>query len=320
MSPHETLFLEPTNDVRVREIHNNPLVHLQVLDFPGGFDFAEEDDLNVDTIFKACGALVLVIDAQDEPHTEAIEYVVKIAEAAFKVKPSICFEVVIHKVDGDSGVGDERKISEYIQRTIQESISDHLRVAKIDIPMTFYVTSIYDHSIFEAFSKIVQKQIPQLTFLENLLDVLTTRCNIDNAFLFDVLSKIYVATDSNPFDMQTYELCSDVVDVVIDVSCIYGVDEAKDGRNSAVSTPSNAVKPIGNETLAFDSLSSAVIRQNNGYVLYLREVSKYLALVCMMKEQSFAKEGLVEHNIKCFKQALDELFNVKKKSSAPRKK
>jgi Ras-related GTP-binding protein C/D len=85
MSPHETLFLEPTNDVRVREIHNNPLVHLQVLDFPGNFDFAEEDDLNVDAIFKACGALVLVIDAQDEPHTEAIEYVVKIAEAAYKV-------------------------------------------------------------------------------------------------------------------------------------------------------------------------------------------------------------------------------------------
>ena len=27
---------------------------------------------------------------------------------------------------------------------------------------------------------------------------------------------------SNPVDMQTYELCSDMIDVVIDVSCIYG--------------------------------------------------------------------------------------------------
>ncbi len=206
--------------------------------------------------------------------------------------------MIIHKVDGDSSAGDERKVSEYMQRTIHEAISDHLRVAKLDIPMTFYITSIYDHSIFEAFSRIVQKLIPHLSFLENLLNVLTSRCNIEKAFLFDVLSKIYVATDSNPFDMQTYELCSDVVDVVIDVSCIYGIQDGRDKEKS-------------NETLAFDEMSSSVIHQNNGYVLYLREVSKYLSLVCMMKEQSFSKEGLVEHNIKCFKSALNELFNVK---------
>lgn len=102
-----------------------------------------------------------------------------------------------------------------------------------------------------------------------------------------------MATDSNPFDMQTYELCSDVVDVVIDVSCIYGVEDQNP------------------DSIAFDSMSSAVIRQNNGYVLYLREVSKYLALVCMMREQSFSKEGLVEHNVSCFKDALLELFKMK---------
>ena len=38
---------------------------------------------------------------------------------------------------------------------------------------SFYLTSIYDHSIFEAFSKVVQKLIPQLPALENLLTILT---------------------------------------------------------------------------------------------------------------------------------------------------
>lgn len=65
-----------------------------------------------------------------------------------------------------------------MQRAIHESLMDHLRLAKIDIPMSFHMTSIYDHSIFEAFSKIVQKLIPQLPFLENLLDVLTTVCKL----------------------------------------------------------------------------------------------------------------------------------------------
>lgn len=45
---------------------------------------------------------------------------------------------------------------------------------------------------------------------------------IEKAFLFDVVSKIYIATDSTPVDMQSYELCCDMIDVVIDVSCIYG--------------------------------------------------------------------------------------------------
>uniref|UniRef100_A0A8C7LEN1 Ras-related GTP-binding protein n=1 Tax=Oncorhynchus kisutch TaxID=8019 RepID=A0A8C7LEN1_ONCKI len=39
---------------------------------------------------------------------------------------------------------------------------------------------------------------------------------IEKAFLFDVVSKIYIASDSL-VDMQTYELCCDM----IDISCIY---------------------------------------------------------------------------------------------------
>lgn len=39
---------------------------------------------------------------------------------------------------------------------------------------SFYLTSIYDHSIHEAFSKIVQNQMRQLRALENVLDIFTT--------------------------------------------------------------------------------------------------------------------------------------------------
>lgn len=44
---------------------------------------------------------------------------------------------------------------------------------------------------------------------------------IEKAFLFDVVSKIYIATDASPVDMQSYELCCDMIDVVIDLSSIY---------------------------------------------------------------------------------------------------
>ncbi|CAN0476431.1 unnamed protein product [Hapterophycus canaliculatus] len=45
---------------------------------------------------------------------------------------------------------------------------------------------------------------------------------MEKSFLFDVTSRVYIATDLNPVHMATYELCCDMIDVAIDVSCIYG--------------------------------------------------------------------------------------------------
>ena len=87
------------------------------------------------------------------------------------------------------------------------------------------MTSIYDHSIYEALSKVVQKLLPQVTYISSMLDTLITRSKIQKAFLFDVISKIYIATDSNLVNMQQYEICSELIEVMIDVTCIYGVEE-----------------------------------------------------------------------------------------------
>jgi len=294
MSPHETLFLECTNHLDVKFIANNSFVQFQIWDFPGDFDF--KDDLvyggqvvTEEMIFGNCGALVFVIDAQDEPYTEALARLHQTVTRAHRVNPDIFFEVFIHKVDGDLFLSDDHKTD--CQRDIQLHITEELNDANLDIHLSFYLTSIYDHSIFEAFSKVVQKLIPQLPTLENLLNALISNCNMEKSFLFDVVSKVYIATDSNPVDVQSYELCSDMIDVVIDVSCIYGMQD--DGDN-----------------LAYDSESASVIRLSNGMVLYLREVNNYLALVCLLRTENFQKQGLIDYNIDCFKTAMGEVFNV----------
>lgn len=52
-------------------------------------------------------------------------------------------------------------------------MSDALADAQLEnIHLTYYLTSIYDNSIYEAFSKIIQKLIRELPALENLLNVL----------------------------------------------------------------------------------------------------------------------------------------------------
>ena len=47
-------------------------------------------------------------------------------------------------------------------------------------------------------------QLPPLPYIS---------CSIDKSYLVDVVTKLYIATDSNPVDVRTYELCSDLVDV-----------------------------------------------------------------------------------------------------------
>lgn len=124
----------------------------------------------------------------------------------------------MHKVDG---LSDEEKIE--AQREIQHQVLDDLQDSQIEgMNVSFHLTSIYDHTIFEAFSKVVQQLIPQHPTLESLLDILNTSCRVEKAFLIDVVTKIYIATDSSVVDTQKLELCSDMIDVVIDISCIYG--------------------------------------------------------------------------------------------------
>lgn len=212
------------------------------------------------------------------------------------------------------------------QQDIHQRVMGDLAESELpNVQLSFYLTSIYDHSIFEAFSKVVQKLIPQLDVLEKLLDILISNSGIEKAFLFDVVSKIYIATDSSPVDMQSYELCSDMIDVVIDVSCIYGMrGDAEDG-------------------IAYDSASSSVIRLNNGMVLYLREMNRcaarsgpgtasgrrrltgppgrprrrFLALVCILREENFEKHGLIDYNIHCFRNGIQQVFDARRRRAGP---
>lgn len=60
---------------------------------------------------------------------------------------------------------------------------DELADTSLDqIHISFYLTSIYDYTVHEAFSKILQKLIPQLPTLENLLNILCSVMIISDGF------------------------------------------------------------------------------------------------------------------------------------------
>jgi len=294
MSPHETLFLEPTHNVDIHYITNNNFVTFQTWDLSGDLNLQTDflymgRPIPAETVFKNCNTLVYVIDAQEEEYEDSLPKLVETVALAHSFNPKIHFEVFLHKVDGDF-MSEEAKAER--QQGIQHYVSTELSETNGDVMVSYYLTSIYDHSALEAFSKVVQKLVPQLPALNNLLDILIASCGIDKSYLVDVVTKLYIATDSNPVDVHTYELCSDLVDVVVDVSYIYGT----------------SIIDGGNVSVPYDDQSTAAIRLNNGMVLYLREVSHYLALVCVLREDCFAKRSLLDFNINCFKESLAKLF------------
>ncbi|CAO3656135.1 unnamed protein product [Mucor hiemalis] len=292
-------------------------------------------------IFGTVGALIFVIDAQDD-YNDALHKLFTTVTSAYRVNPNITFEVLIHKVDG---LSDDYKID--TQRDVQQRMGDALADAQLEyIHLTYYLTSIYDNSIYEAFSKIIQKLIRELPTLENLLNVLCSNSGIDKAYLFDTLTKIYIATDSSPVDMQSYEICSDMIDVCIDVECIYGAQGNSPNDLSQVQTPDRAIEdgfdglqtPVSidrnddglnpdseslerrllehqnqQEPQSSDVEASSLIKLDNGDVLYMREVNRLLVLICLLRQDNFEKHGLIDYNFQCFKEAVTEVFEFSRK-------
>ena len=79
----------------------------------------------------------------------------------------------IHKVDGDLFTkGDEYKLD--CQKDIQNLIKNELSSADIEINVSYYLTSIYDHSLYDSFGKVIQKLWPQVHYIGNMLDSLIT--------------------------------------------------------------------------------------------------------------------------------------------------
>ncbi len=176
-------------------------------------------DFDHSSLFANTGAVIWIIDSQDE-YLNSISELLRIAFFLAEAYPQVNLEVFIHKTDGLSEDYRNDTFREVRQR-VQDELSDE---GYGDRAVSYYQTSIFDHSIFEAMSKVVMKMLPQLPAMETLLTKLCSSCRIQKAYLFDTVSKIYIATDSSPTFLKDYEVCSDYVDVIVDIKQLYDWD------------------------------------------------------------------------------------------------
>lgn len=272
-------------------------------DFPGQFEYLESS-FDLEEIFGSHGALVWVIDAQDD-YLESVSRLNRTILTVQQYYPNINIEVFIHKVDGLS--------EEYRTDTFQDIvqlISDELSDAGYEnAPVHYYLTSIYDYSVFEAFSKVIQKLIPNLSTLENLINTLSNNCGFEKSYLFDVLSKIYIASDTRPVDMSCYEMCSDYIDVIVDISELYSWDHPDRKPKGDQNQEAESHVALHDETMIH------LMEMNKYVVLILTCFSlitpfRYLCLVSVIRNpEAKEKKGLIDMNCRTFQQALNDVFS-----------
>ena len=271
MAPHETLFLETTTTIRKEAMQwvtlnvalgrlptqvLSSFMDFQVWDLPGQIDYLDPD-FDAESIFGGVGAMIWVLDAIDnymEPVSRLTETILHLQHSY----PDIKYSVFIHKVDSLT-----EDFRDDTMRDVRQRITDDLYDAGLENPpITYYGTSIYDHSIFEAFSKVMQGLVPQLPTFEALLNTVSASCRFEKAYLFDVYSKVYIASDTTPIDMKAYELCADLIDIIVDMSEVYGWDRGKDQQET---DPSKAVASQSAESF---------VSNIKGYHLYLKEINR----------------------------------------------
>ncbi|CCE88538.1 Piso0_001305 [Millerozyma farinosa CBS 7064] len=292
MQPLDTLYLESTSKPTTEQFSS--LIDLSVMELPGQLNYFEPN-YDSERLFSSVGALVYVIDSQDE-YLNALTNLSMIIEYAYQVNPRIHIEVLIHKVDG---LSEDYRMD--AQREIMQRVGDELLDLGLEgVQVSFYLTSIFDHSIYEAFSRIVQKLVPELPSLENMLDNLVQHSSVDKVFLFDVNSKIYVATDSTPVDIQTYEVCAEFIDITIDLDDLYVEDEKQQSSNS--------VRSKKRELRSISNLS-------NGSILYLRQMIRGLVLVALIRNDEIVNDvslesliTVIDYNVNNFKKSLVKMW------------
>jgi len=158
------------------------------------------------------------MDIQDNYHYPILE-LVKLIETAYQENPKINVEIFVHKAEALSGEYKNENFRQIQQRLVDEllDISGDFE----DFPLNFYLTSIFDQSIFDALSRVVMRLVDQLPTVENLLELLCTNSGIQKAFLFDIRTLLYIATNNSLVDSETHELCCDYVKMLMQFSDLY---------------------------------------------------------------------------------------------------
>ncbi|KAF7328007.1 Ras-related GTP-binding protein D [Mycena kentingensis (nom. inval.)] len=316
LPPKQTFYLETT--MRVDRHAYDTVIPLEIWDCPG--------NVTVESLgapLSQFSALIFVIDIRDlykQPISKLVEFIV----AASTTSPSLLVEVFVHKSER---MQEDDKIENF--RQIQERVHDHLMERECEVlSYNFHLTSVYDHTLHEAFSKVLHKLIHPLPFLEELVNVFCSNSQSPKAFLFDIASRLYVATDNSPVDSGTHSLCCDYLAMLNAFGPLYRTPTSRDtrlriptestsaatnGHAESSSAPSPPNDP--SQDRFYPSAAVSLHPSTPGTTLTYHLVTPHLALVALVPSSVYeGRRGLLEYNVVFVREGVQEIWQVEKEA------
>lgn len=272
------------------------VINVNILELPADHPTLNPSDpvnIPLAAAFTNLTSIIWFLDSQDE-YLDSLELLHSHILSVYPHKPRLNIEIFIHKTDG---LSDDFRTDIY--RDIQTRVPEELADAQIYNPtLTFYQTSVYDKTLHEAFSRVIQKLIPELPTIASLIDSLTANCGMVKAYIFDTKSNLYIASDTTPGSLPIYETCSDYLDMISEFTQFY------DWRRRA--EPGGGAVP-GETGVVTESLITMEKRGTSG--MCTRELNEKLTLICMLgNEGPGKKKPLLDFNLGVFHRAMNQVL------------
>jgi Ras-related GTP-binding protein C/D len=298
-APHDTVYLESTVAVERHETSSD-FVQFEVLDLPGQTDVLQLADTQA--LLNDTHAIVFVMDcANGDTKTAALNRLVEMLVMVHRRNPNASVEVFLHKID---------KLTEAQQKDVRHEADAYVKsrvIAEVGrewrVTVPYHMTSIYDNSVFEAFSYVVQKLVPQRSLLHSNMQLLVSNSCIASAFLFDIRTKLCIARYPREHDASSgpiYALCGDAVEMVKKVRQQYdhvGDDSESEEHGAAYDT----------------SINSEITLHGTNTMLRLLGVSRCLMLAMVGDTTVDAvanSSALVEYNAMQFRSHIEQVLSL----------
>lgn len=157
-----------------------------------------------DNIFRNVEVLIYVFDVESRELEKDMHYYQSCLEAILQNSPDAKIFCLIHKMD--LVAEDQRQV------IFEEREADLKRLSK-PLECTCFRTSIWDETLYRAWSSIVYKLIPNVTALENSLQQFATIVDADEVLLFEKATFLVISHYQRKHhrDQQRFEKVSNII-------------------------------------------------------------------------------------------------------------
>jgi len=201
----DTSALSPTIDIESSQVRFLGNLTLNLLDCGGQVTFMESYFTSQkDHIFRGVSVLIYVFDVESKDTQQDLHFFRSAMEAMHQHSSDARVFCLIHKMDllpEDRG--------EKLFRAKEAELS------KIALPMkiTCFKTSIWDETLYQAWSSIVYSLIPNVRALEQQLDQFCQVCEADEVVLFERATFLVISHSNTKKheDVHRFEKISNII-------------------------------------------------------------------------------------------------------------